>query len=331
MGRRKQTQPLVDVEFVRDAFMIGSNSGQIVRRSTGEVATFTLNGKLLVRVYHQGQVRRVMASRVAWAIASGSWPKGVVRARNGVDDDLRFENLIVTRHGRDPFGAISSKHSKGGKASSLERRAKTTTTLINALAEHPGLTVPQISKLVGSSTSCTCVRLSKLADAGLCVGPKCDARARWDLSQKGRELAAQASNPVVLDQLARQVLSALALAPTRLLALARRVGCCSLTPRRRIDRLVAQKLIETDGRRFTITSEGREMLGDSAPQRWIDPDRIRASTAKDVGARLQHPNDDRSSWVRARQSSRARQKGIEKAQANKAAPFNAFPEWLLTG
>jgi hypothetical protein len=65
--------------------------------------------------------------------AFGQWPKGVVRTRNGVDDDLRFENLIVTRHGRDPFGVVSSKHSKGGKASSLDHRANTTTTLLQSI------------------------------------------------------------------------------------------------------------------------------------------------------------------------------------------------------
>jgi hypothetical protein len=42
------------------------------------------------------------------------------------------ENLIVTRHGRDPFGA----------------------------------TVPQLSRLTGSSAPCVCTRLGKLADMG---------------------------------------------------------------------------------------------------------------------------------------------------------------------
>jgi hypothetical protein len=184
---------------------------------------------LLARVYHQGRIRRIAAGRIAWALAVGQWPKGVVRARNGDDDDLRPSNLIEVRHGRDPFGAISGKHSKGGKASSLDHRAKMTTTLINALAEHPGSTVPVLSKLIGSSASCCCTRLGKLADAGLTCGPKCDARARWDLTPAGRELALSANPVVLLDDLDRQVLTALALAPKRQLQLVREVEVCSQT------------------------------------------------------------------------------------------------------
>ena len=99
---------------------------------------------MLVRVYHQGCIRRFAAGRIAWAIAVGEWPKGVVKARNGVDADLRPENLIVVKAGARPFD-----QGKGGMASSLERRAQTTTTLINALADHPGAAVPMLSKLVG--------------------------------------------------------------------------------------------------------------------------------------------------------------------------------------
>jgi hypothetical protein len=251
--------------------------------------------------------------------AFGQWPKGVVRTRNGVDDDLRFENLIVTRHGRDPFGVVSSKHSKGGKASSLDHRAKTTTTLLQTLAEHPGATVPMLSRLVGSSASCTCTRLGKLSDAGLCIGPKCDARARWDLSQKGRELAARTI--VVLDDLDHDILRIIARSQTKLMKIVAQTGVCRLTARRRVNLMVERKLIESDGRRFNITDEGRKALGDAAPQPWARPEPVAASLSRDVRTRLQHPNDDRSSWARAEQSSRARQKGIDKARENGQQPF----------
>ena len=142
-----------------------------------EPATFALNGRLMVRVTVNGKIRRIAASRIAWALATGEWPKGVVRHRNGDEGDCRQENLLLTRHGRDPFGAISNKHSKGGRASSLAERRARTTTLVRTLADHPGATVPQISRLVGSSVSCTCTRLGKLSDMGLTCGPKCDARA----------------------------------------------------------------------------------------------------------------------------------------------------------
>jgi predicted transcriptional regulator len=242
-----------------------------------------------------------------------------VRTRNGVDDDLRFENLIVTRHGRDPFGVVSSKHSKGGKASSLDHRAKTTTTLLQTLAEHPGATVPMLSRLVGSSASCTCTRLGKLSDAGLCIGPKCDARARWDLSQKGRELAARTI--VVLDDLDHDILRIIARSQTKLMKIVAQTGVCRLTARRRVNLMVERKLIESDGRRFNITDEGRKALGDAAPQPWARPEPVAASLSRDVRTRLQHPNDDRSSWARAEQSSRARQKGIDKARENGQQPF----------
>ena len=203
MGRGVNTQPPIDAAFIREAFHVRQD-GRIVRRSTGEIATFSGPGaQLLVRVYHQGGIRRFAAGRIAWAIAVGEWPKGVVKARNGVDDDLRPENLIVVKAGARPFD-----QGKGGMASSLERRAKTATTLINALADHPGATVPQLSRLVGSSAPCVCTRLGKLADMGLTCGPKCDARARWDLTAQGRALAA-AALPLI-DDLDKNILMACA-------------------------------------------------------------------------------------------------------------------------
>jgi hypothetical protein len=166
MGRKQQTQPPIPATTIREAFHVRQD-GQIVRRSTGEIATFSGPGaQLLVRVYHQGCIRRFAAGRIAWVLATGEWPKGVVRCRNGVDDDLRPENLIVVKAGAHPFD-----QARGGKASSLVRRAKTTTTLINALAGHPGATVPQLSRLVGSSAPCVCTRLGKLSDMGLTCGP----------------------------------------------------------------------------------------------------------------------------------------------------------------
>ena len=74
MGRGRIAAGPLDPEFIREAFVIGSNSGQIIRRSTGEVATFAFKGKWLVRVYFQGKVRRIGALRVAWVLATGEWP-----------------------------------------------------------------------------------------------------------------------------------------------------------------------------------------------------------------------------------------------------------------
>jgi hypothetical protein len=279
MGRKQQTQPPIPATTIREAFHVRQD-GQIVRRSTGEIATFSGPGaQLLVRVYHQGCIRRFAAGRIAWVLATGEWPKGVVRCRNGVDDDLRPENLIVVKAGAHPFD-----QARGGKASSLVRRAKTTTTLINALAGHPGATVPQLSRLVGSSAPCVCTRLGKLSDMGLTCGPKCDARARWDLTAQGRALAASAIP--LIDGLDREFLIAVARAPSRLMALKRQIGVCALTVRRRVDALVVRSLVEAQPEgRYAISDHGRAALGDQCPKPWVRPELVSAAASRDVLAR----------------------------------------------
>ena len=298
MGRRREPIPPLDIEHIQQAFAVRQD-GTLVRRDhhvaalAHEPATFVGPGnRLMVRVTVNGKIRRIAATRIAWALATGQWPKGVVRARNGIDDDLRFENLILTERGPRPF-----TKSAGGKASSLERRAKTTTTLIRTLSEHPGSTVPQLSRLVGSSAPCVCTRLSKLADMGFCVGPKCDARARWDLTPQGRALAASAIPP--LDNLDKRILAALVVVPMRLMALAHRIEVCRLTMRRRIEGLIERGLAAAQDGKFSITAAGVQALGPDAPQRqpWVNLERVRASTAKDVVARHGHEPDDRTRGV----------------------------------
>ena len=234
MGRKQQSQPQIPATTIREAFHVRQD-GQIVRRSTGEPATFSgPSAQLLVRVYHQSGIRRFAAGRIAWVIAVGEWPKGVVKARNGVDADLRPENLIVVKAGARPFD-----QGKGGMASSLERRSQTSTALLRALAENPDATVPQLSRLVGSSTSCCCTRLGKLSDMGLTCGPKCDARARWDLTAQGRALAASALPP--LDNLDKDILTACAFTGYRPEAQGRRVFSDDQAKDRHVDRARASE------------------------------------------------------------------------------------------
>ena len=57
----------------------------------------------MVRVTVNGQIRRIAATRIAWALAASQRPRGVVRARNGIDDDLRCDNLILTKRGPRPY------------------------------------------------------------------------------------------------------------------------------------------------------------------------------------------------------------------------------------
>ena len=91
---------------------------------------------------YAGKTRRIAAGRIGWAISTGEWPRGSIKARDGNERDLRPANLIQVRHGRDPFGAISDKHAEGARASALVERQARVTALINALAANPGSTAP---------------------------------------------------------------------------------------------------------------------------------------------------------------------------------------------
>lgn len=328
MGRPQRSQPPLPIEYVRDALQV-SQDGQLIwkerprdhfpcrpddasrfnNQRAGSPAGFAgADGRQMVRLQFEGKTRRVALLRVAWALAIGGWPRGVVRARDGDDNNCRFDNLILTKAGPRPFD-----WGKGGEASSLERRAKTTTTLIRTLADHPGSTVPQLSRLVGSNAPCVCTRLGKLADAGFCVGPKCDARARWDLTERGRELAA--TGRPALDDCDRQVLAALAQASMGPMRLSRRVGVCPLTIKRRARLLVARGLVFADPRRFyALTDAGRQAIGTTIlprPAPWLRPEQISAASAKDVRERLRHPNDNRSAAQRSEHATKAAARSME--------------------
>jgi hypothetical protein len=140
---------------------------------------------------HKGKQKRLGDSRLTSARPlAAEWPVGVVLNRVSkqmvgrgpppeCDEwNAAHENLIVTRRGRDPFGAIGDKHSNGGRASALAHRA-----------DHPRATVPQLSRLIGSRAPCACARLGKLADMGLTCRPMCLPGRSWILTAQGRELA----------------------------------------------------------------------------------------------------------------------------------------------
>lgn len=278
MGRGRITAPPIDIEFVQQAFVI--RDGTVVRISTGEDAVFVgPHEQLLVRVYLDGKIRRVCALRLAWALACGSWPRGIVRPRDGNTRNFVADNLIVVRRGQIPFAVGTS---------SLKRRAEVDSELIATLAQHRGQTLPQLSQLTGLSESCCCTHLGRLEKQGLTRSPRCQARLRWDLSQQGRA-AAQASIPVI-DELDRQILTALVLEPMRQLELARETETCSLTIKRRAGLLAERGLIRVDERRrYVVTHEGFDALGDAAPKRpapWFDAARISAVNSRDVAARI---------------------------------------------
>ena len=60
-----------------------------------------VNGRHVVVIRHEGHIRRIAASRIAWVLATGAWPRGIVRPRNGSENDIRAANLIEVSHGRD--------------------------------------------------------------------------------------------------------------------------------------------------------------------------------------------------------------------------------------
>jgi DNA-binding Lrp family transcriptional regulator len=289
MGRGRITAPQIDIETVQQHFAL-RQEGSLVRRHchidalNGEPATFIgPSGQRMARFSVQGKVRRVVASRIAWALHYREWPTGPVKPKNGDTGDLRAENLVQTRHGAHRPNAAA------GRASSLDRRAETNGALLQAFVERPNPTLAELSQAVGLSEGRVSTRLTKLERQGLTEGPQCCPNRSWVLTAQGRELALSA-NPVVLDDLDRQVLAALALTSMGTVKLARRVEVCPMTIRRRVRLLAQQGLVFADPRKFfSITPAGLAALPD-APKRWVDQDRLRAS--KDVQARS--PTDDRN-------------------------------------
>ena len=91
----------------------------------------------------------------------------------------------------------------------------------------------------------------------------------------------------MIDDLDRQLLTALALTPKRQLQLVREVETCSLTIKRRTGLLIERGLVTQDMPRgpFKITSAGLMALGDSAPRPWLNVGSISAAKAKDVAER----------------------------------------------
>ena len=343
MGRPQLSQPPVPVAFIQEAFDVrdgvliwrerpGSHFPHRVddcqrfnNQRAGEPAGFAgPDGKPMVRLQYEGRTRRIALLRVAWIVATGQLPTGAVRARDGNEWNASAENLIEVKRGVNPFAI--------GK-SSLKRRSEVDSALIKTLAGHPGSTLPQLSRLTGSSASCCCTRLGKLADAGFCTGQKCDARARWDLTDRGRALAAT-TQPVILDDLDRRILAVLALASMGVGRLSRRVGICPMTIKRRTRLLAERGLIHLDLRRFfSITNEGRRAIGTTnapRPAPWHRREAVAASLARDVVARNGHQPDDRSSEFRTKVAKMGAQQSMASQRLHKRRRF-AFGDLDMAG
>ena len=185
----------------------------------------------MARLSHEGKVRRVLASRVAWCLSRNEWPTGPVRRKNNDPRDLRPGNLALTKY-------AAPQPASGGRASSLDHRAKINIALLRALATHSSPSLSDLSQAVGLSPGRTSGRLGKLTAAGLTISPQCCPGRSWMSSPKGRA-AIEAASPVI-DQRDRDILTIIARSPTKLMSISKQTGFCALTIRRRADRLIAQ-------------------------------------------------------------------------------------------
>ena len=324
MGRGVQTEPLVPVGFIRQSFSIRQDGALVHRQSKrtdilGEPAGFEVNGRPVVRVRHNGKTRRIGLLRAAWAISAGAYPAGAVVPRDGNPWNASPRNLEVVP-------ACSHKPQSGaGRASSLVRRQEADAKLIEALA-GPDASLAALSRQVGLSEGRVSTKLTRLAAKGLAISPMCVPGRSWALTAAGRGIAA-AAVPVLIDDLERRILGALAATSMGIMKLSRRAGTCPLTIRRRLGLLIGRGLVFADPRRFySLTPAARGALGDaSLPPRWVRVEAVSAASAPDVQRRLQFPNE-MSAAERTRLSSLNAQKARAAARLNKSLPFNRFPE-----
>ena len=156
MGRSAQTEPPVDVGFIRQSFAVG-DGGELQRRvavtNSAENPVYDNGGGALrVRLTFGGKRRTMDAARVAWALHFGAWPRGQVITL-GARSDFSPGNLkIAPRLEHKP-------HAAGGRASSLTHRAKADRALIEAMIGHSGAAVAELGRIVGASEARTSARL----------------------------------------------------------------------------------------------------------------------------------------------------------------------------
>ena len=222
--------------------------------------------------------------------------------------DLRQENLIVTKAGGKPFD-----QAKGGEASSLRRRNEITTRLINTLADNPAR---HGAATVAAGGVRRLVRLHPVGQAqrhGHVSWPEMRCEGEVGPDGSGGAEFATAADPLIVDDMDRDILSVIAAAPMRQLELARRCGIASLTVKRRVGRLIDAGTVSVGAeRRFYISRAGVTALGGAAAPKpvepWLRVEAISAAGARDVQERIEHrPNDDRTNAMKSQHGTRAAQ------------------------
>ena len=277
MGRTAVSHAPPPVSYLRQCFEIGDNSGRLPWRSRplehfgqrredaanwnarfpGRAAGWMTPFGLMVRFTFEGRTVRMLASRVAWAISTGTHPVGVIAPRDGDPTNMRPANLLERSRG----------WRRRGGPSLAERRAADAAVLA-AMRQHPGATIAEIAGIAGSGKPSARRRLAKLAAQGLACGPQCLPSRHWALTGAGLTLAASAT-PLV-DALDREVLAALRWRDHCTIAsLARRVERCEPTARRRLQGLAERGLV-VNGAGWSLTGPGLAAIG-GRPEPWVKP------------------------------------------------------------
>jgi hypothetical protein len=120
MGRQRGSIDLPSIEAVRRLFFV-SNDGVLKhsarpdadpshfnQRFAGKPAGWTTaEGDRLVRLDNNGRTRRILASRIAFAVQFGRWPTTALAHANGDVCDDSAANLVAAPRRRNRHGGIS--------------------------------------------------------------------------------------------------------------------------------------------------------------------------------------------------------------------------------
>ena len=96
-------KPLPDAEYLRKHFEYNSDTGELVRVSTGNVIT-TKNSKGYIVVDIKGET--FQATRLIWKIVHGVEPNGLLDHINHCVNDNRLSNLRETNNSRNIANTI---------------------------------------------------------------------------------------------------------------------------------------------------------------------------------------------------------------------------------
>ena len=153
--------------------------GQFNRLYAGRPAGHVIagRGRVVQLTDAKGHSRMIAATRAAWAVHHGAWPRQPVRFVDAADVYLA-DNLALDDQRWRSWGCTAGRQSL---AADID--------LLAAMADHPDATLTNLASMAGSSQPCVSRRLRKLAERGLVTAPQCTAARSWFLTEAGREAA----------------------------------------------------------------------------------------------------------------------------------------------